>query len=229
MMNQHERERLKQQGLLREPPAAARGAARGGYRGNRGGRGGRGGRGNRGGQAAPAPVQNRVPFPSGPHQPPQHPPYPPYPPMAHRPYQPTPNAAAPNGPQSLPTSQNRGGQPEMEQAKLICGKTMRLLLQTDVFIHHDGKISVGGTPWTRIGVERQRDVVGMFDGLCHLPRFRASTQYSIRSQSLRVHQLETLRNFGSKSSLWLVARSYWRMDVTRSSRWLPLIFLLAVS
>jgi hypothetical protein len=58
----------------------------------------------------------------------------------------------------------------MEQAKLICGKTMRLLLQTDIFIHHDGKISIGGILWTRIGVERQRDAVGMFDGMCHLPR-----------------------------------------------------------
>jgi hypothetical protein len=168
MMNQQERERLKQQGLLRESPVAARGAARGGYRGNRGGRGGRGGRGNRGGGASP--VQNRAPFPPGPPQRPQPPPYPSYPPMAQRNYQPTPNAVAPNGPQPLPTSQNMGGQLEMEQAKLICGKMMRLLLQTDVFIHHDGKISVGGILWTRIGVERQRDAVGMFDGMCHLPR-----------------------------------------------------------
>lgn len=167
MMNQRERERLKQQGLLIDPPIAARGAARGGYRGNRGGRGGRG---NLGGGAAPSPMQNRAPFPPGPPQRPQHTPYPPHPPTAHRPYQPTPNAVAPHGPQPLPTSQNMGGQLEMEQAKLICGKTMRLLLQTDVFIHHDGKISVGSILWTRIGVERQRDAVGMFDGMCHLPR-----------------------------------------------------------
>ncbi|KAG9199542.1 hypothetical protein G6514_008400 [Epicoccum nigrum] len=156
MLNQRERERLKQQGLLRYPPIAARGAARGGYRG--------GHRGNRGGRAAPAPMQNRASFP------PQRPQHLPYPPVAHRPYQPTLDAVAPNGPQPRPTSQNMGGQLEMEQAKLICGKTMRLLLQTDIFIHHDGKISIGGILWTRIGVERQRDAVGMFDGLCQLPR-----------------------------------------------------------
>ncbi|KAF2629808.1 hypothetical protein BU25DRAFT_389110 [Macroventuria anomochaeta] len=73
--------------------------------------------------------------------------------------------------------QNIGGALEMEQAKSICGKTLRLLLQTDIFIHHDGKMSVGGIDWTRIGVERQSAVVGMFDDMCHLPRKLQSLEY----------------------------------------------------
>ncbi|UPX16018.1 uncharacterized protein EKO05_0006443 [Ascochyta rabiei] len=65
----------------------------------------------------------------------------------------------------------------MEQAKSICGKTLRLLLQTDISIHHDGKISVSGVDWTRIGVERQPTVVGMFDDMCHLPRKLQPLEY----------------------------------------------------
>lgn len=65
----------------------------------------------------------------------------------------------------------------MEQAKFICAKTLRLLLQTDIFIHHDGRMSVGGIDWTRIGVERQSDVVGMFDKMCHLPRKLQTLEY----------------------------------------------------
>lgn len=65
----------------------------------------------------------------------------------------------------------------MEQAKIVCGKTLRLLLQTDIFIHHDGKMNVSGIDWTRIGVQRQPDVVGMFDGMCHLPRRLQPLEY----------------------------------------------------
>ena len=65
----------------------------------------------------------------------------------------------------------------MEQAKSICGKMLPLLLQSDIFIHHDGKLSVNGIDWTRIGVERQSAAVEMFDEMCHLPRRLQSLEY----------------------------------------------------
>jgi hypothetical protein len=70
----------------------------------------------------------------------------------------------------MPTSINMGGAYEMEQAQQIQGKILRLLIQTDIFIHHDGKMTVCGIDWTRIGVQKQPDVFGMFEGMIHLPR-----------------------------------------------------------
>jgi hypothetical protein len=63
-----------------------------------------------------------------------------------------------------------GGAAEMDQAKYIQGKILRLLIQSDIFIHHDGKVTVCGIDWTRIGVAKQHEVVGMFDKMCHLPK-----------------------------------------------------------
>jgi hypothetical protein len=73
-------------------------------------------------------------------------------------------------PLPLPTGRNVGGPIDMEQAKYIYGKILSLMIQSDIFIHHDGKMTVCDIGWTRIGVERQHDVVGMFDNMCHLPR-----------------------------------------------------------
>ncbi|KNG45015.1 rna exonuclease [Stemphylium lycopersici] len=70
----------------------------------------------------------------------------------------------------MPTSMNMGGAAEMEQAKQIQAKALRLLIQSDIFIHHDGRINVCGIDWTRIGVAKQLEVVDMFDKMCHLPR-----------------------------------------------------------
>jgi hypothetical protein len=64
-----------------------------------------------------------------------------------------------------------GGAYEIEQAKRIQGKILRLLIQSNIFIHHDGRITVCGVDWTRIGVQKQPEVVGMFDGMCHLKKF----------------------------------------------------------
>jgi hypothetical protein len=72
-------------------------------------------------------------------------------------------------PVPLPASRDMGGPFEMEQAKYIQGKILALLIQSDILIHHDGKITVCGILWTRIGVEKQREVVGLFDKMCHLP------------------------------------------------------------
>jgi hypothetical protein len=70
----------------------------------------------------------------------------------------------------VPISQNMGGAFEMEQAKHIQGKILRLLIQSDIFIHHDGRMTVCGIDWTRIGVQKQPDAIDMFDGMCHLPQ-----------------------------------------------------------
>ncbi|KAH8730550.1 hypothetical protein GQ44DRAFT_673431 [Phaeosphaeriaceae sp. PMI808] len=69
-----------------------------------------------------------------------------------------------------PTSLNMGGPYEMEQAKDIYGKILRLLICSDIFIHHDGRMTVSGIDWTRIGLEKQQDIVRMFDSMCHLPK-----------------------------------------------------------
>lgn len=160
MLGQRERERLRAEGLLRIPTGPLRG-----------GRGSRGG--SRGGRAAPVPASlaatrmpllqvtsaQRAPATTGPY------------------HQVSPQNAVSNAPPPLPTSLNIGGALEMDQAKFICGKTLRLLLQNDIFIHHDGRMSVGGIDWTRIGVEQQPAVVGMFNDLCHLPRKLQPLEY----------------------------------------------------
>lgn len=155
MLTQKERERAKAQGLLRNAPSSPRG----GFRSSGAGRGGR---------ATPASSTYRT---------------------APPPTFPTPRAATYNAGHRvapslgikvdppLQASQNIGGPLDMEQARTVCGKMMRLLLQTDIFIGHYGKISIGGINWTRIGVERQPTVVGLFNGMCHLPRNLQNIEY----------------------------------------------------
>jgi hypothetical protein len=58
----------------------------------------------------------------------------------------------------------------MQQAKFICGKIMRLMLQVDIFLHEAGEIRVGGISWTRIAVSRQTAAFAKLDSICHLPR-----------------------------------------------------------
>jgi hypothetical protein len=70
-----------------------------------------------------------------------------------------------------------GGPAEYEQAQTICGKILRLRIQNDISIQHDGKMLCGGMAWTRIGVAKQPDVVGMFEKLTHLPRKFQTTEY----------------------------------------------------
>ncbi|KAF1929169.1 uncharacterized protein M421DRAFT_61217 [Didymella exigua CBS 183.55] len=158
MLAQRERERLRAEGQLKAPTGS-----RGGRNGNSGGRGG-----NSGGHRAPAPASFHIP--------PSHT-------LAqrvapsHESYQQVTHHAGVSTTPPLPTSHNISDALEMEQAKFLCSKTLRLLLQTDVFIHHDGKMSVGGIDWTRISVDRQPDVTGMFNDMCHLPRILQSLEY----------------------------------------------------
>jgi hypothetical protein len=72
---------------------------------------------------------------------------------------------------------NMGGVAELDQAKTIQSKIMRLMIQSDIFIYHDGKMEVSGILWTRIGVARQPNVVDMFDKMCHLPKFLQGREY----------------------------------------------------
>ncbi|KAI4645286.1 hypothetical protein J4E93_006086 [Alternaria ventricosa] len=145
MLSNRERERMRQEGLLQHTPSPR-------------GRGGQGGRPTprgapSGPRAAPSSTRPSVqqqqsafarPMPQQPHLPAQMPP--------------------------APISTNMGGVAELEQAKSIQAKTLRLLLQSDVFILHDGKVNACDIMWTRIGVAKQYDVVTMLDGLCHLPK-----------------------------------------------------------
>ena len=70
-----------------------------------------------------------------------------------------------------------GGQAEFDQANLIYGKIARLRIQSDITIQHDGKMICGGIAWTRIGVAKQVDVVGMLDKYTHLPAKLQAKEY----------------------------------------------------
>ncbi|KAI4702099.1 hypothetical protein J4E81_002461 [Alternaria sp. BMP 2799] len=146
MLSNRERERMRQEGLLQQTPSSR-------------GRGGQTGRpAPRGAPSRPrgAPSSTRPsvqqqqsafarPMPQQPRLPVQQPP-------------------------PAPNSINMGGIAELEQAKSIQAKTQRLLIQSDVFILHDGKVNACDIMWTRIGVAKQYDVVTMLDGMCHLPK-----------------------------------------------------------
>jgi hypothetical protein len=126
MLNARERERLKQQGLLRVPSGPVRG--------------------NGSSNASTRTIA----------------------PLAHRP---------PNVPlrthlvtDVMPTSTSMGGVPDMEQAKQIQTQALRLLIQSDIFIHYDGGMTVGCIRWTRISAAKQAEVAGMLDNMCHLPK-----------------------------------------------------------
>ncbi|XPS95059.1 hypothetical protein M3J09_004352 [Ascochyta lentis] len=158
MLSQRERERIRAEAPTRSSTDRIRG--------------GGDNRGNRGGRAPPVSAgaaSTRAPLPDVPAQ---------RAPATRGPYSHVPSHhSGSNIPPSLPTSQNIGGALEMEQAKSVCGKTLRLLLQTDVFIHHNGKMSVSGIDWTRIGVDHQPTVVDRFDDMCHLPRKLQPLEY----------------------------------------------------
>ncbi|KAL1792814.1 hypothetical protein ACET3X_009321 [Alternaria dauci] len=69
-----------------------------------------------------------------------------------------------------PAGMSMSGVAELDQAKHVQAKILRLLIQSDIFVRHDGRINVCGTDWTRIAVAKQHEVVAMFDTLCHLPK-----------------------------------------------------------
>lgn len=169
MLNQRSREQMKHDGLI---PATPSGPTRGGRGAARGARGGGqvGGRGQ-GGRPPPPPApragQHFAPAPIPAFgTPPGQQMHPPQRPRTQLPVQPSMQAPR----QGNSSVRNRGGPLEIEQAKHIQGKILRLLIQSDIFIQNDGKMSVCGIEWTRIGVDKQPDVPAMFEDMCHLPK-----------------------------------------------------------
>jgi hypothetical protein len=73
-------------------------------------------------------------------------------------------------PSPAPVVLQAGGAYEMQQAKYLQDKIMRLLIQSDIIIHHDGKFTACGLDWTRISMDKQPDMPGLFDAMCHLPK-----------------------------------------------------------
>lgn len=158
MLSQRAREQMKTQGLLQQPSNSCRGSLRGRGRGR---------------QTAPMPIRPAVP-----HAPVRQPTSQHTSSVNHK-LNPLVSAqhAPARTPTSLPAGQNKGGLAEMEQAHMIHEQILRLLIQSDIYIHHDGKITVDDINWTRIGADRQPDVVTMFDQMCHLPKTLQSTEY----------------------------------------------------
>jgi hypothetical protein len=75
---------------------------------------------------------------------------------------------APVSLQGAPTA-TVAGLDELNQARQVCEKIMRLVLQSDVLIYHTGKMTCSDIDWTRIPSAKQGEVVDMFSSLCHLP------------------------------------------------------------
>lgn len=90
--------------------------------------------------------------------------------IRHTPHQ-SPLAYAPVQMQmASPIGDNMGGAFEKEQAKEIQGKILRLLIQSDIFIHHDGIFEVGDLKFTRVPMAKQSEVAASLDSMCHLPK-----------------------------------------------------------
>lgn len=136
MLNARERERLKQEGLLRAPSGPAYGH-----------------KGSSTLTRSPQPLAFR---------PPKVPPGERPAPAQHR--------MPPFQASGAPTITSMGSAADMEQAKQIQVQALRLLIQSDIFIHYDGGMTVGGICWTRISVAKQPEVVGTLDNMCHLPK-----------------------------------------------------------
>ncbi|KAF2850969.1 hypothetical protein T440DRAFT_498771 [Plenodomus tracheiphilus IPT5] len=143
MLGPRERERLRAEGLLRGSPNSTRG---------------RGGR-------LPPPVDRTVAV--------RHPmapkaPLAPLAPLAPRQVQVRPGPPPPSF--NMPTVPRDGGPADMEQAKIVQGKILRLLIQSNIYITDQGKLIACGIEWTRIGTGVQHEVVGRIESMIHLPK-----------------------------------------------------------
>ncbi|KAH9875078.1 hypothetical protein J1614_004566 [Plenodomus biglobosus] len=85
-----------------------------------------------------------------------------------RPVQHQPRMSRPGS--NMPTGKNAGGPAEMEQAKCVQGKIMRLLIQSDIYITNYGELKVCGMDWIRIRTSVQRDLVDIIESMVHLPK-----------------------------------------------------------
>ncbi|PZD04195.1 RNA exonuclease [Pyrenophora tritici-repentis] len=66
------------------------------------------------------------------------------------------------------------GAAELEEAKNVQAKILRLLIQANIFIGHEGNVTVCDLKWTRVQVYRQPEVLAAFDRMCHLPKILQS-------------------------------------------------------
>jgi hypothetical protein len=67
-----------------------------------------------------------------------------------------------------PTGASAGGLEDEKQANDICGKMMRLALQTDMIIKPNGEMTYGAQSCFRIPVNKQKEAVISIGELCHL-------------------------------------------------------------
>jgi len=70
----------------------------------------------------------------------------------------------------IPAGADTSGAAEMDEAKSIQAKILRLLIQADIFIGHEGNVTVCDLKWTRIHVFKQPEVIATFERMCHLPK-----------------------------------------------------------
>ncbi|KAF1851666.1 uncharacterized protein K460DRAFT_324763 [Cucurbitaria berberidis CBS 394.84] len=77
----------------------------------------------------------------------------------------------------MPTGMSMGGEDDIKQAKYIQGKIGRLRIQSDIFIHNNGKMTVCGIDWTRIAVSNQNNAITSLDGMCSLPKSVQGEEY----------------------------------------------------
>ncbi|KAG9185327.1 hypothetical protein G6011_07871 [Alternaria panax] len=156
------RERMRQEGLLLPPPPASP-RGRGGQRSRPV---------PRASPSASRMVPSALPAPPAPRMAPPHrttQQVPPQPPPFTRPM-PTQHHIPPPQTVQPPASISISGVAELDQAKHIQAKILRLLIQSDIFIQHYGSMNVCGIDWTRIGVAKQNEVIAMFNTMCHLPK-----------------------------------------------------------
>ncbi|KAA8618697.1 RNA exonuclease [Pyrenophora tritici-repentis] len=74
----------------------------------------------------------------------------------------------------IPAGADTSGAAELEEAKNVQAKILRLLIQANIFIGHEGNVTVCDLKWTRVQVYRQPEVLAAFDRMCHLPKILQS-------------------------------------------------------
>ncbi|KAF2636404.1 hypothetical protein P280DRAFT_510380 [Massarina eburnea CBS 473.64] len=178
MLNPRERERLKSDGLLHAPGPSSSGR-----------------------RGPPAPMSR--PPPTGPAAMNRAPPRPApvvRAPISIPPFTDMSRFAPPSDPAAsmpAPAGPSVSGPAELEQAQRIYDQIMRLLIAADIVIQNDGKIVCDGNAWTRIGVARQPDVVGMLDKFVHL-KVNTKLQGIMFLPSPKAFKIENELNYATK-------------------------------
>jgi hypothetical protein len=93
---------------------------------------------------------------------------------------------------STVTNPSVGGLEDEKQANDICGKMMRLALQTDMIIKPNGEMTYGAQSCFRIPVNKQKEAVISIGDLCHL---RVAVQAENHVPSPRTFQDENAHHY----------------------------------